>query len=104
MAVKHTTLSPSIHRPRQYARNWLWRLPESGLQACLSRGTPLRLSVRLATPCIAPNDLRCISRSHIDSARAYRNEAQVGDAVRESRVPREDIFISLRRTVFGRAS
>ena len=35
--------------------------------------------------------------SHIDSARAYRNEAQVGDAVRESGVPREDIFISLRR-------
>jgi hypothetical protein len=31
---------------------------------------------------------------HIDSARAYRNEAEVGDAVRESGVPREEIFIS----------
>ncbi|KAN0126786.1 NADP-dependent oxidoreductase domain containing protein [Russula decolorans] len=31
---------------------------------------------------------------HIDSARAYRNEAQVGDAVRESGVPRQDIFIT----------
>ncbi|KAH9999929.1 Aldo/keto reductase [Russula vinacea] len=31
---------------------------------------------------------------HIDSARAYRNEAEVGDAVRESGVPREEIFIT----------
>ncbi|KAH9965877.1 Aldo/keto reductase [Russula dissimulans] len=37
--------------------------------------------------------LQCGYR-HIDSARAYRNEAQVGDAVRESGVPREDIFIT----------
>lgn len=32
--------------------------------------------------------------SHIDSARLYRNEAQVGEAVRESGVPREKIFVS----------
>ncbi|ETW84045.1 hypothetical protein HETIRDRAFT_381386 [Heterobasidion irregulare TC 32-1] len=31
---------------------------------------------------------------HIDSARMYRNEKQVGEAVRESGVPREDIFIT----------
>ncbi|KAF8505824.1 Aldo/keto reductase [Russula emetica] len=31
---------------------------------------------------------------HIDSARAYKNEAQVGDAIRESGVSREDIFIT----------
>ncbi|KAI0005067.1 Aldo/keto reductase [Russula compacta] len=37
--------------------------------------------------------LQCGYR-HIDSARAYRNEAQVGDAVRESGVSREDIFIT----------
>ena len=41
-----------------------------------------------------PSNLRCKIRRHIDSARAYRNEAQVGDAVRESGVPCEDIFIS----------
>jgi len=34
------------------------------------------------------------TRRHIDSARAYRNEAQVGDAVRESGIPREDVFIT----------
>ena len=47
----------------------------------------------------SPNNLRCKIRRHIDSARAYRNEAQVGDAVRESGVPREDIFISPRYQV-----
>jgi hypothetical protein len=42
----------------------------------------------------SPSNLRCNICRHIDSARAYRNEAQVGDAVRESGVSREDIFIS----------
>lgn len=32
--------------------------------------------------------------SHIDSAKMYRNEKAVGDAVRESGVKRENIFIS----------
>ncbi|EIN09065.1 Aldo/keto reductase [Punctularia strigosozonata HHB-11173 SS5] len=31
---------------------------------------------------------------HIDSARMYRNEAQVGQAVRQSGVPREEIFVT----------
>ncbi|KAI0697744.1 Aldo/keto reductase [Cerioporus squamosus] len=31
---------------------------------------------------------------HIDSARMYRNEAQVGEAVRESGVPRDQVFIT----------
>lgn len=31
---------------------------------------------------------------HIDSARAYRNEAEVGEAVRRSGVPREEVFVS----------
>ena len=33
-------------------------------------------------------------RSHIDSARMYGNEAQVGEAVRESGIPRSQIYIS----------
>ena len=33
-------------------------------------------------------------RRHIDSARYYKNEAQVGQAVRESGIPREEIFVS----------
>jgi hypothetical protein len=32
---------------------------------------------------------------HIDSARAYKNEAHVGEAVRDSGVPRQDIFVSV---------
>ncbi|PPQ98775.1 hypothetical protein CVT24_003333 [Panaeolus cyanescens] len=32
--------------------------------------------------------------SHIDSAQMYRNEAQVGEAVRESGIPREKLFIT----------
>ncbi|TFK79654.1 Aldo/keto reductase [Polyporus arcularius HHB13444] len=31
---------------------------------------------------------------HIDSARMYRNEAQVGEALRESGVPRDQVFIT----------
>lgn len=55
---------------------------------------------QLFSPAIGPSyDLPLIAlltriRRHIDSARAYRNELQVGDAVRESGVSREDIFIS----------
>ncbi|KAI0053626.1 Aldo/keto reductase [Auriscalpium vulgare] len=32
--------------------------------------------------------------THIDSARLYRNEKQVGEAVRESKIPREELFIT----------
>ena len=31
---------------------------------------------------------------HIDTARAYNNEEDVGAAIRDSGVPREDIFVS----------
>ena len=31
---------------------------------------------------------------HVDSARMYRNEAEVGRAVRESGVPRSEVFVS----------
>jgi 2,5-diketo-D-gluconate reductase A len=31
---------------------------------------------------------------HIDTAAAYFNEAEVGEAVRESGIPREDIFVT----------
>ena len=32
--------------------------------------------------------------SHIDSARMYGNEAEVGDAVRESGLPRNEVYVS----------
>ena len=31
---------------------------------------------------------------HIDTAQAYKNEAHVADAARESGIPREEVFIS----------
>src|SRR3954451_21793316 len=42
---------------------------------------------------------------HIDTARAYDNEAQVGQAVRASGLPREDFFITtkLRNKDHGQA-
>ncbi|KAI0068700.1 Aldo/keto reductase [Artomyces pyxidatus] len=40
--------------------------------------------------------------THIDSARMYRNEEQVGEAVRESKVPREDVFITSKIYETGR--
>jgi AraC-like DNA-binding protein len=90
------TLLPHFHRRRRHARGRPWRVPELQLQTRLSRSPSVRLSVRLTTSLshCSPSNLRRKIRRHIDSARAYRNEAQVGDAVRESGVPREDIFIS----------
>lgn len=35
-----------------------------------------------------------LSTRHIDTAEYYKNEIEVGRAVRESGIPREDIFIS----------
>ncbi|KAI6129424.1 NADP-dependent oxidoreductase domain-containing protein [Pisolithus croceorrhizus] len=35
---------------------------------------------------------------HIDSAQAYRNEGAVGEAVRESGIPREELFITTKCT------
>ena len=37
--------------------------------------------------------LRCGYR-HIDTAAAYGNEAEVGEAIRESNVPREQLFVT----------
>ena len=36
---------------------------------------------------------KCVHR-HIDTAQMYKNEADVGLAIRESGIPREDIFVS----------
>lgn len=36
---------------------------------------------------------------HIDSARVYGNEMEVGQAVRDSGIPREEIFVSKCRNI-----
>ena len=35
-----------------------------------------------------------VGRRHIDTARYYQNEGQVGQAIRQSGVPREEVFVS----------
>jgi diketogulonate reductase-like aldo/keto reductase len=40
---------------------------------------------------------------HIDTAQAYRNERQVGDAIAASDVPREDVFLATKLGAKGRA-
>lgn len=40
------------------------------------------------------NNWLTVNFSHIDSAVVYRNEAEVGKAVRGSGIPREELFIS----------
>ena len=32
--------------------------------------------------------------THIDTAAVYKNEKSVGDAIKESKIPREDLFIT----------
>ncbi|KIM43783.1 hypothetical protein M413DRAFT_443681 [Hebeloma cylindrosporum] len=39
--------------------------------------------------------------SHIDTAQAYRNEAEAGKAIRESGLPREDIFVTTKYSGLG---
>ncbi len=38
--------------------------------------------------------LKCHSSRHVDTAQAYRNEAHVGTAFRESGLNRNEVFIS----------
>ena len=35
-----------------------------------------------------------MGQRHIDTARYYQNEGQVGQAIRQSGVPREEVFVS----------
>ncbi len=61
-------------------------IPQLGLGVWQSpKGAPTRDAVTAA--------LRCGYR-HIDTARVYRNEPDVGAAVRESDIPRDQIFVT----------
>lgn len=72
----------------------------------LTLSTSVRLSSGYAMPLLglgvyenddcAPACLAAIKHGyrHIDSAQYYRNEAQVGNAVRESGVPRAEVFVT----------
>ena len=41
--------------------------------------------------------------THIDTARAYNNEHEVGEAIRESGVDRESVFITTKSTPCSRS-
>lgn len=61
-------------------------IPRVGLGVYQSpRGEPTRAAVREALAC---------GYRHVDTARVYRNEADVGAAIRESSVPRDQIFVT----------
>lgn len=85
----------------------------TGQQARLVRspmnpGPPLRLANGVPIPTVglgvfraAPADTRAAVRAaiqagyrHVDTAQAYGNEAAVGAAIRESGVPRDEIFVT----------
>jgi diketogulonate reductase-like aldo/keto reductase len=61
------------------------RMPMLGLGTWLARGESARAAVETA-----------LERGyrHIDTARAYRNEEEVGRAIAESGVPRDDVFVT----------
>ena len=62
----------------------------------MSRGAQARLQVRIYPASRVGTGYPDVfgRRRHIDSARMYRNEAKVGEALRESGVPRDQVFIS----------
>ncbi|KAF9050004.1 Aldo/keto reductase [Panaeolus papilionaceus] len=78
----------------------------SGGAKMLSLGSTVRLSSGYDMPLLGfgvyqNNDAKpsCLEAfkagyKHIDSAQMYRNEAQVGEAVRESGIPRDQLFIT----------
>lgn len=60
-------------------------MPLLGLGTWQMRGSECRRAVRHALD---------VGYRHLDTATMYRNEADIGAAVRESGVPREDLFIT----------
>jgi diketogulonate reductase-like aldo/keto reductase len=61
------------------------RMPLLGLGTWQSRGRACEAAVSRALE---------VGYRHIDTARAYRNEAEVGRALAASGVPREDVFVT----------
>lgn len=61
------------------------RMPLLGLGTWLARGESARAAVLTALE---------LGYRHVDTARAYRNEEQVGRAIAESGVPRDEVFVT----------
>ncbi|KIW68097.1 hypothetical protein PV04_04065 [Phialophora macrospora] len=61
------------------------KLPIVGLGTWQSTGTDAKRAVSLALEA---------GYRHIDTAASYNNEAAIGEAIRNSRIPREDIFVT----------
>jgi len=61
------------------------RMPLLGLGTWLARGKTARQAVLTALE---------LGYRHVDTARAYGNEEQVGHALAESAVPRDDVFVT----------
>ncbi|OAP57625.1 hypothetical protein AYL99_08363 [Fonsecaea erecta] len=61
------------------------KLPLVGLGTWQSTGADAKRPVSLALEA---------GYRHIDTAASYRNEAAIGEAIRESTIPREDIFVT----------
>src|SRR4029450_9148997 len=61
------------------------RLPIVGLGTWALRGRPGQTIIRRALD---------VGYRHLDTARVYRNEEEVGRAVRDSGIAREDVFIT----------
>ena len=62
------------------------RLPQVGLGVWQSpRGEPTQQAVA---------DALSLGYRHVDTARVYRNEADVGIAIKASGIPRADVFVT----------
>jgi len=81
----------------EYVNIYDLSIPKLGIGTWKMRGRGCRLSVRSALE---------MGYRHIDTAEFYRNEEQVGQAVKESGVPREEIFLTTKawNNHFGRES
>lgn len=77
---------------------WAWSIPKSLLYS-RRRGRPqawlpVRVLIFYLQATTHAHKLILLHERHIDTAQVYRNEADVGKAIKQSGVKREDIFVS----------
>ena len=76
-----------------HAIAWLWRVPKLHRKTVGVGSSKGRLQVRGLVGTDICSKIYHSTR-HIDSAQAYKNEAECGAAVAESGLKREEVFIS----------
>lgn len=78
--------------------SWSWSIPKPLLYSCRwgrpQAWLPVRVLIFYLQATTHAHKLILLHERHIDTAQVYRNEVDVGKAIQQSGVKREDIFVS----------